>query len=205
MTQRLNNNKGLTLMELLVSIAVFSILFIAITMFVFPTMTMFAKTRDIAEAKSIANLAMDYIEGSVYSTDVLALRPYTTSPSAITDAAYDVDGSRTFYVLSSNISRNGQLELYKEGDSARSDAISQGITAGYTMDISFSKEKATTKILRVTITVNKTNTGERLFELTKDIFLTNMLGDTATIGGTAATQYKEILFYRPDGSEVLTP
>lgn len=195
MTQRLNNNKGLTLMELLVSIAVFSILFIAITMFVFPTMTMFAKTRDIAEAKSIANLAMDYIEGSVYSTNQLTLRPYTATPSGLPADAH---------LLSFNA---GRLQLYRQTTpvTPRTDAISQGITAGYTMDISFSKEKAATKILRVTITVNKTNTGERLFALTKDIFLTNMLGDTATIGGTAATQYKEILFYRPDGSEVLTP
>lgn len=199
MTQRLNNNKGLTLMELLVSIAVFSILFIAITMFVFPTMTMFAKTRDIAEAKSIANLAMDYIEGSVYSTNELTLRPYTASPDT---EVLPADA----HLLSFNA---GRLQLYRQTTpvTPRTDAISQGITAGYTMDISFSKEKAATKILRVTITVNKTNTGERLFELTKDIFLTNMLGDTATIGGTeiAPYTYPEILFYRPDGSEVLTP
>lgn len=197
MTQRLNNNKGLTLMELLVSIAVFSILFIAITMFVFPTMTMFAKTRDIAEAKVMANLAMDYIEGSVYSTNELTLRPYTASPD--TEVLPADAHLLSFYA--------GRLQLYRQTTpvTPRTDAISQGITAGYTMDISFSKEKAATKILRVTITVNKTNTGERLFELTKDIFLTNMLGDTATIGGTALTQYKEILFYRPDGSEVLTP
>ncbi len=197
MTQRLNNNKGLTLMELLVSIAVFSILFIAITMFVFPTMTMFAKTRDIAEAKSIANLAMDYIEGSVYSTNQLTLRSYTTNPSSV---GLPADA----HLLSFNA---GRLQLYRQTTpvTPRTDAISQGITAGYTMDISFSKQKAATKILRVTITVNKTSTGERLFELTKDIFLTNMLGDTDTIAGTAATQYKEILFYRPDGSELLTP
>lgn len=199
MTQRLNNNKGLTLMELLVSIAVFSILFIAIMMFVFPTMTMFAKTRDIAEAKSMANLAMDYIEGSVYSTNQLTLRPYTANPASAGVPA-------NAHLLSFNA---GRLQLYRQTTpvTARIDAISQGITAGYTMNIAFSKLKASTKILRITITVDKTNTHERLFELTKDIFLTNMLGDTDTIVGTeiAPYTYPEILFYRPDGSEVLSP
>ncbi len=197
MTQRLNNNKGLTLMELLVTIAVFSVLFIAIVMFVYPTMTMFAKTRDIAEAKAMANLAMDYIEGSVYSTNQLTLRPYTADPLSEGLPA-------NAHLLSCD---TGRLQLYRQTTPAtpRIDAVSQGITAGYTMDISFSKQKAATKILRVAVTVNKTNTGERLFELTKDIFLTNMLGDTDTILGTELTQYKEILFYRPDGSEVLSP
>lgn len=205
MTRPLRNNKGFTLMELLVTIAVLSILLVAIGMFVVPTITMFAKTRNIAEAKSIGNVIMDYIEGSIYSTDVLELRDYTTTPSTISDSTYDADDAKTFYVLSSNIARNGQLELYVEGESARSDAISQGITAGYITEISFSKKKPETKVLQVEIAVRREGSSENLFTLTKDIYLPNMLADSATISGTESTPHKEILFYRPDGSEFITP
>ncbi len=199
MGKLLKNNKGLTLMELLVVIAVFSILFLAIVMFVVPTMNMFVKTRDIAEAKAMANLVMDYIEGSVYSTDVLELRDYTTDPTAISDAAYDADDSKQFYLLSVN--GGGALELFKEGESSRSDAISQGITAGYNANISFAKRKADSKVLMVSIEVFKTGGIDPLFKLEKDIYLTNMLGTASIIGD----ETDEILFYRPDGSEFISP
>lgn len=208
MSRTLANHKGLTLIELLVVIAVFSILFVAIAMFVVPTMNLFVKTREIAEATSMANLTMDYIEGSVYSTDVLELRTYSAALSTVSDAAYDTGtaapyGDRQFYLLSTNDARAGALELYKEGDAARSDAVSSGITAGYQADIAFSTPRAGSKVLTVTVEVAKADGGDPLYTLTKDIYLTNLL-DTA-VNGTAGEFYQELLFYRPDGSEKLTP
>ncbi|MFA9381174.1 MAG: type II secretion system protein [Acetanaerobacterium sp.] len=193
------NNKGFTLIELLICIAVFGLLFVAIAMFIVPTINFFAKTRNIAEAKGVANLVMDYIEGSVYSTDVLELREVTAVP------APDSDDKKTFYLLSSDPSgNNGVLTVYREGDDAHA-ALGEGISSGYVIDCEFST--AQSRVLRVSITIYLQRDMSELYSLNKDIYLANMYACGADITERAgdAQPFREILFYRCDGSEVLSP
>ncbi len=186
----LKNNKGLTLIELLITIAILGILMAAVSAFIFPTMSFFAKNQNTSNAKNAANLMMDYIEGSVYSTDNITLGAKTANISAIPATIYGItaDESKGITVF--------------QGKSTRSDAFSEGITAGLKFDISFSKTRL--QVLCVDIKVLNKQNDEALYSLKKDIYLTNLLFQEAPNNDikddASSAPYREIRFTRPTGA-----
>ncbi|SDM67175.1 type II secretion system protein [Acetanaerobacterium elongatum] len=185
----LKNNKGLTLIELLITIAILGILMAAISAFIFPTMSFFAKNQNTSNAKNAANLMMDYIEGSVYSTDDITLGAKTANISAIPATIYGItaDESKGITVF--------------QGKGANSVALSEGLTEGLKFDISFSRTRA--KVLCVDIKVQSRQSSEQLYSLKKDIYLANLLQaapkDDIQNDGTSPP-YREIRFTKPTGT-----
>lgn len=186
----LKNNKGLTLIELLITMAILGILMAAIAAFIFPTMSFFAKNQNTANAKNAANLLMDYIEGSVYSTDNIKLGAKTANPYGEPNTTYGI-----------TLDENKGITTFRGGNTARTDAFSEGITAGLRFDITFSKTR--TKVLCVDIKVLNRQSGEELYSLKKDIYLANLLQAAPNDdikNDSTSPPYREIRFTKPTGT-----
>lgn len=184
----LKNNKGLTLVELLITIAILGILMAAISAFIFPTMSFFAKSQNTANAKNAANLIMDYIEGSVYSTDEITLQQL--SSPGITPEKY--------YLLTAN-EINGIL-LYTNATGLSLPVFRNGITEGLRFTITFSK--AQDQVLHIDIVVKSRQNSEELYGLEKDIYLANLLTapNDKIHEESASGPYPEIKFTKPTGT-----
>ncbi len=203
---RCANNKGMTLLELLVTLAVSSLLLTAVFIFLVPTLRLFAKTRDAAQAKELANLAMDLIENSVYSTDALTLRASTSSPAS----GLDADPRDCFLLTCDPGQESGAPRVYSE----KNDSVSYplgGIFTGFALDAEFARARiaaAEARVLSVTLRVSKNGGGsEIIYTLQKDIYLANLAlsGEGIAAQPAAGAPYRELLYYRPDGYQPLPP
>lgn len=188
----IKNKKGFTLLELLITMAIIGILMAAISMFIFPTMSFFAKNQKVVNAKNAANLIMDYIEGSVYSTNELKLQPRVSALNTVTAG---------HFLITADESKG--ITAYKSGDAARLDAFGTEISAGLRFQVAFSASAPEDQVLHVEIKVSDAqNPTEQLYTLSKSIYLVNLLDKDILVASGAI---QEIQFTKPNGDETLTP
>ncbi len=184
----IKSKKGFTLLELLITMAIIGILMVAISMFIFPTMSFFAKSQKAVSAKNAANLMMDYIEGSVYSTNELTLQPRVSTLNTVAAGHFLITADE-----------NKGITTYKSGDASRSAAFGAEISAALRFRVTFTKSRE--QVLGVKIEVfDAQHPTEQLYSLSKSIYLANLLEDNIK---TSPGTIQEIQFTKPDGDETL--